>query len=129
MDLFNNLYNGDSAINLLTGLSTLEICLLISIKHHWEIYDGQPFNFKMAYTRYWKFTNTSNGIPIEPRKVAIKAFQHIAQIEFIVPLTKQLQFEHLMFRLNLNPDQITAAIKKCVDLPTNVAQWAVSSVV
>lgn len=31
------------------GLSVLEICLIIAMKHLNEVYDGEPFNFQMVY--------------------------------------------------------------------------------
>lgn len=99
------------------------------MKHHCEIYDDQPFNFKMIYTRYLKFCNSSIGVQVEPQRVAMKAFQHIVQLECIVPITGQIQYEHQMFKLTVTFDQISTAIKKCTDLPTNISQWAISSIV
>lgn len=33
----------------LTGLSVLELCLVIAMKHLNDTYDGEPFNFQMVY--------------------------------------------------------------------------------
>ena len=35
---------------LILGLSILELCLVIAMKHLTEIYDGEPFNFEMIYS-------------------------------------------------------------------------------
>uniref|UniRef100_A0A8C5X1U5 Origin recognition complex subunit 4 n=1 Tax=Malurus cyaneus samueli TaxID=2593467 RepID=A0A8C5X1U5_9PASS len=39
----------DSKANIVHGLSVLEICLIIAMKHLNEVYDGEPFNFQMVY--------------------------------------------------------------------------------
>lgn len=31
------------------GLSVLEICLIIAMKHLNDVYEGEPFNFQMVY--------------------------------------------------------------------------------
>ena len=36
------------------GVSILELCLIIAMKHLTEIYDGEPFNFEMVYSgEFW----------------------------------------------------------------------------
>ena len=39
---------GSAETPILTGLTLIEICTLIAIKHIQVIYEGQPFNFEMA---------------------------------------------------------------------------------
>lgn len=34
---------------MLHGVSVLELCLVIAMKHIVEINDGEPFNFEMVY--------------------------------------------------------------------------------
>ena len=31
------------------GVSVLELCLIIAMKHITDIYEGEPFNFEMVY--------------------------------------------------------------------------------
>lgn len=42
-------HSTDSKANIVHGLSVLEICLIIAMKHLNEVYDGEPFNFQMVY--------------------------------------------------------------------------------
>ena len=37
------------ACSLVTGVSILELCLIIAIKHITDIYEGEPFNFEMVF--------------------------------------------------------------------------------
>ncbi|MBN3324767.1 ORC4 protein, partial [Atractosteus spatula] len=39
----------DSKANILHGLSVLELCLIIAMKHLSDIYDGEPYNFQMVH--------------------------------------------------------------------------------
>ena len=34
---------------LFSGISVLELCLVIAMKHLTETYEGEPFNFEMVY--------------------------------------------------------------------------------
>lgn len=60
------------------GLSVLELCLMISICHHLEIYDQEPFNFEMIYARYCKFASNNSTLLLTKRQVVIKAFERIS---------------------------------------------------
>ena len=33
-----------------TGVSILELCLIIAMKHLTDVYEGEPFNFEMVYS-------------------------------------------------------------------------------
>ncbi|XP_014217384.1 origin recognition complex subunit 4, partial [Copidosoma floridanum] len=72
----SQMFTQDEKLLILEGLSTLEMCLIIAMKHETEIYDGEPFNFEKILTHYSKFANNS---PIEAvqRPVIMKAFEHI----------------------------------------------------
>lgn len=43
----------------LVGVSILELCLIIAMKHLTEIYEGEPFNFEMVYSG--KFLSLIHG--------------------------------------------------------------------
>lgn len=71
-------YESDDKLQLYSDLTVLEICLLISIKHHTEIYDRDPFNFEMILTRYQKFENsTESRMESVDRSIALKSFEHL----------------------------------------------------
>lgn len=67
----------DDKVKLMTGLSCLEICILIAIKHHCEIYDNDPFNFEMILTRYNKFAYKSSAMQNIDRDVVLKGFENL----------------------------------------------------
>ncbi|KAG9477593.1 hypothetical protein GDO78_002795 [Eleutherodactylus coqui] len=49
----------DSKANILHGLSVLEMCLVIAMKHLQDVYSGEPFNFQMVHNG--KICLTSTG--------------------------------------------------------------------
>ena len=173
----------DETVDKLLDLSVLEICLMIAVKHHCEIYEIDEMNFEMVYTRYVKFANSNSGINVVQRSVVMKAFEHLEVSEFttdhfvsnikdsrvnvddihvdnycsrinttldellIVPrfrrdhnstIFKQklelicstatsiskLQKEYEMFKLSAIPKHIEEAVKRYLNLPVEVAQWA-----
>lgn len=80
VDIIKNLsqqYDIDDKIEMLCGLSVLELCLIIAMKHHCEIYDRDPFNYEMILTRYQKFANSSTTMQNIEKGVIMKAFEHI----------------------------------------------------
>lgn len=78
--LVENLIFEDDKVKLITGLSVLEVCLLIAIKHHCEIYDNDPFNFEIILTRYNKFSYKSSTMQSIDREVVLKAFENLKVI-------------------------------------------------
>lgn len=119
-------------INILCGLSVLEMSLIIAIKHHSEIYDRDPFNFEIIFNRFTKFAKISSTMQGIERPVVLKAFEHLKKLELINPIgatTGKVQKEFQMHRLELLMDQIKTAFKKYPNMPTEVAQWAQSSLI
>ncbi|KAM4711060.1 origin recognition complex subunit 4 isoform 2-T2 [Anableps anableps] len=45
----------DAKANMLHGLSILELCLIIAMKHLNDIYEGEPFNLQMVHNEFKKF--------------------------------------------------------------------------
>lgn len=71
-------FENDDKLQLYSDLSIMEICLLIAIKHHAEIYDRDPFNFEIILTRYRKFENSSQSrMENVERAIALKCFEHL----------------------------------------------------
>lgn len=129
--LINSLLTKDDKVELITGLSVLEICLVIAIKHHCDIYDNDPFNFEMIFTRFTKFSIKSSTMQNIDREIALKKFENLRHQELIAPLgaAGRLQKEYQMFKLALLPEQIDKGIHKYQNLPTEVEQWARSSII
>lgn len=126
-----SLIEGDDKVKLMTGLSVLEVCLLIAIKHHCDIYDNDPFNFEIIFSRFSKFAIRSSTMQKIEREIVLKGFENLKHLEFIVPIgaVGKVQKEYQMHRLNLLPEQIAKAIQKYQNLPTELEQWCKSSIV
>ncbi|XP_063699357.1 origin recognition complex subunit 4 [Culicoides brevitarsis] len=123
----------DDKVQILSGLSVLELCLVIAIKHQSEIYDNDPFNFEMILNRFQKFSNSSTTMQGMERSLVFKAFEHIKALELIAPvsgsgLTKQ-QKVFQMYKFMLTSGQVKKAVTIYQNLPVDVSQWATSSIV
>lgn len=126
-------YECDDKVELLCGLSVLELCLIIAIKHHSSIYDRDPFNFEIIFARFSKFAKVSSTMQGVERAVVLKAFEHLRIVELIMPLSSsgmgKLQKEFEMHKMALTYGQIQQAVQRYQALPTEVAQWAQSSLI
>uniref|UniRef100_A0A1B6E7S1 Origin recognition complex subunit 4 n=1 Tax=Clastoptera arizonana TaxID=38151 RepID=A0A1B6E7S1_9HEMI len=127
-------WSKDAKVNLLEGLSVLELCLVIAMSHQSEIYDDDPFNFEMIINRYLKFANQNSAVQIVHKPVIMKAFERIKDLEIIVPINRQtgggrVQKEYQLYNFLLTKEQIREAVQNFVGLPTDVSQWARISVV
>uniref|UniRef100_A0A1B0GG68 Origin recognition complex subunit 4 n=1 Tax=Glossina morsitans morsitans TaxID=37546 RepID=A0A1B0GG68_GLOMM len=108
-------YNNDTKVEILCGLSILEMCLIISMKHHSEIYDRDPFNFEIIYARFNKFAKLSTGMQNIERGVVLKAFEHLRNLELILPImscASKVQKEFEMHKLALTYGQIHQAVQR-----------------
>ncbi|KAJ4439830.1 hypothetical protein ANN_07958 [Periplaneta americana] len=120
----------DAKVAMLEGLSVLELCLVIAMKHHTEIYEGEPLNFEMVYRRYLKFASQNATVHSVERPVVLKAFEHLKSLELVAPLTgmnNHVLKEFQLHRFLLTSDQVGCAVRQYQGLPTEVAQWAASS--
>ncbi|XP_056392102.1 origin recognition complex subunit 4 [Hyla sarda] len=121
----------DSKANILHGLSVLEMCLVIAMKHLQDIYSGEPFNFQMVHNEFQKFVQRkAHSVYNFEKSVVLKAFEHLYQLELIKPmegLSVRTQKEYRLMRLLLDNSQISEALQKYPNCPTDVRQWAMSS--
>uniref|UniRef100_A0A674BP51 Origin recognition complex subunit 4 n=1 Tax=Salmo trutta TaxID=8032 RepID=A0A674BP51_SALTR len=121
----------DSKANILHGLSILELCLIIAMKHLNDIYEGEPFNFQMVHNEFKKFLQRkSHSIHNFDKPVVIKAFEHLQQLELIKSMdssTAKIQKEYQLVKLMLDHSQIMEALQKYPQCPTDVKQWAMSA--
>ncbi|KAF7658974.1 hypothetical protein LDENG_00004770 [Lucifuga dentata] len=121
----------DAIANMLHGLSILELCLIIAMKHLDDIYEGEPFNFQMVHNEFKKFLQRkSYSMYNFEQPVIMKAFEHLQQLEMIRPVdgsAAKLQREYQLMRLMLDHSQIMEALQKYPQCPTDVKQWAMSA--
>ncbi|XP_031446641.1 origin recognition complex subunit 4 isoform X4 [Phasianus colchicus] len=124
-------YRMDSKANIVHGLTVLEICLIIAMKHLNEVYEGEPFNFQMVYNEFQKFIQRKAHCMYNFEKpVVMKAFEHLLQLELVKPIERpsvRSQREYLLMELLLDNNQIMDALQVYPNCPTDVKQWAASS--
>ncbi|KAK0149699.1 Origin recognition complex subunit 4 [Merluccius polli] len=127
----SRLFSADSKTNILHGLSILELCLIIAMKHLNDIYDGEPFNLQMVYNEFKKFLQRkSHSMYNFDQPVVMKAFEHLQQLEVIRPVdvaATRAQREYQLVRLMLDHTQIMEALQKYPQCPTDIKQWADSA--
>ncbi|TWW63820.1 origin recognition complex subunit 4 isoform X1 [Takifugu flavidus] len=121
----------DAKANMLHGLSILELCLVIAMKHLNDVYEGEPFNLQMVHNEFKKFLQRRpNSVYNFETPVIMKAFEHLQQLELIRPVdgpTAKSQKEYQLMRLMLDHSQIMEALQKYPQCPTDVRQWAMSA--
>ncbi|XP_012684742.2 origin recognition complex subunit 4 [Clupea harengus] len=121
----------DSKANILHGVSVLELCLIIAMKHLNDIYEGEPFNFQMVHNEFKKFiSRKSHSIHNFEKPVVIKAFEHLQQLELIRPVeacSVKIQRDYQLMKLMLDHTQVMEAIQRYPQCPTDVRQWAFSA--
>uniref|UniRef100_A0A665TCN4 Origin recognition complex subunit 4 n=1 Tax=Echeneis naucrates TaxID=173247 RepID=A0A665TCN4_ECHNA len=121
----------DATANMLRGLSILELCLIIAMKHLNDVYEGEPFNLQMVHNEFKKFLQRkSNSMYNFERPVIMKAFEHLQELELIRPVdgsSAKTQREYRLMRLMLDHSQIVEALQKYPQCPTEVKQWGMSA--
>ncbi|KAI4831838.1 hypothetical protein KUCAC02_001357 [Chaenocephalus aceratus] len=121
----------DAQANMLHGLSILELCLIIAMKHLNDVYEGEPFNLQMVHNEFKKFLQRkSNSMYNFEQPVIMKAFEHLQQLEMIQPVDSssvKTQREYQLMRLMLDNTQVMEALQKYPQCPTDVKQWAMSA--
>ncbi|XP_065838892.1 origin recognition complex subunit 4-like [Oscarella lobularis] len=118
---------------ILKDISVLELCLLISMSHLTENLNGKPFNFETAYEEFRKFASKSKVIQTFSKPVALKALDHFLSLELVVPHTgtgksMSTQRDRFLLQLGLDPDEVRKAVETYPNCPTEIGQWAKSSI-
>ncbi|GAA5794930.1 origin recognition complex subunit 4 C-terminus-domain-containing protein [Helicostylum pulchrum] len=119
----------DSKTELLTGISLLELILIISMKKLLEK-DVLSFNFQMVYDEYKDFMNETQvkgmgfGMKLYKRPVALKAFENLQMFELVCPtdVAGKCPKEYRMTKLMLEQAQVTEAVLK-YNCPSMVKKW------
>lgn len=121
----------DTKSAMLHGVSVLELCLIIAMKHITDIYEGEPFNFEMVYNEYQKFARRGSSQQVFDKAVVLKAFEHLIALELVKPNDTgsgtKVQKEYRLMSLLIHHSQILTALQKYPNCPTEISQWASSS--
>ncbi|XP_060851323.1 origin recognition complex subunit 4 isoform X2 [Rhopalosiphum padi] len=130
---YTTLFKKDMILVNLLGLSVLEFCLVISICHHSEIYDQEPFNFEMIYDRYSKFASRNSTLLVTKRQVVIKAFERLSVMQLILPVAvienKNVLKEYRLYKCSVNLDKVKTASNIYYRLPPVILQWIDSNII
>ena len=120
--------NASEETSLLGGLSVLEMCVLISIKHVLFLYEDQPFNFEMCYHEYDKFSTRKAKMFRYDRAVVMKAWEALQDLELITPADKvsKVQKEFKLHKLHVTTEMIMSAVEN--GLPLSVKEWATTGI-
>lgn len=123
-----NEQNSPPEYSLLTGLSVLEMCVLIAVKHVLFLYEDQPFNFEMAYYEYDKFATRKAKMFRYDRAVVMKAWEALQDLELVTPLDKgtKVQKEFKLHLLQIPTAMIMSTVEN--GLPLSVKEWASSGI-
>ncbi|XP_045106993.1 origin recognition complex subunit 4-like isoform X2 [Portunus trituberculatus] len=115
----------DARTNTVRGLSALQLCLVIAMKHLAEVYDGEPFNFEMVYREYCKFSLKSSMQSFE-KPVVFKAFDQLMGLELVRPVdqTCRVQREYELVQMMMTPGQVGEVLSQMPSLPTDLQRWA-----
>ncbi|CAH1774753.1 unnamed protein product [Owenia fusiformis] len=122
----------DSKAAMLHGISVLELCLVISMKHLTELYEGEPFNFEMVYNEYRKYAQRRSSMQIFEKPVIMKAFEHLIALELVRPMdgsSSRTQKEYRLLCSLIDSTQVEDSLQTYPGCPTDIRQWAASGVV
>lgn len=108
---------------ILAGLTLIETCILIAVKHIQIIYDNQPFNFEMAFHEFDKFVSTKAKMLKTDRALVMKAWETLIDLEIITPVDRgtKIQKEFKLHNLQVFPETIMQSLD---GVPQNVREWA-----
>merc|ERR1711962_44545 len=125
---YSNIHK-DTKVQMLLGLSTLELCLVVAAQHVNERREGQPFNFEMVFNEYQSFARRRlQGMQHFNKAVTIKAYEHLESLELFKQTERggisSLAKEYKQMFMLINPTQIHEALRLYPDCPTELKNWA-----
>ncbi|XP_068216031.1 origin recognition complex subunit 4 [Palaemon carinicauda] len=121
----------ETKTNVLQGLSILQVCLVVAMKHLTTVYEGEPFNFEMVFREYMKFCHSKSSMQSYERPVIFKAYDQLKSLELVRPVdnSKGVQREYQLVQLMMTPYQVNEALLQLQGIPTDLQQWASSDIV
>jgi len=128
---FKLLHATDCRAAMINGLSVLELCLIIAMKHLTERYDAEPFNFEMVFSEYEKFCRSHSSIQLFDRVVVMKSYEQLCQLELVRCVSEtgsKSTAEYQLITLHVDSSQIMDSLQKLPSCPTDIRQWAASTV-
>lgn len=123
-----NLLNIDTKFSLLSGLSILELTLVVVMLEMSQIYPDEPFNFDLVYNAYLKYLQKKNwGQQKHERQIILKAYEHLISLKFVLPAADnvgssrtKINKEHSLMYLALDKEEIEQCIAQYPNCPTEL---------
>lgn len=128
-----NLLNIDTKYSLLSGLSILELTLVVVMLEMSEIYPDEPFNFDLVYSAYLKYLQKKNwNQQKHERQIILKAYEHLISLKFVLPSSDstssnrsvKINKEHSLMYLALDKEEIQLCIDQYPNCPTEIKYYA-----
>lgn len=136
---FNQLNNIDSKSCVLHGLTILELCLIIAMNNLTINFDSEPFNFEMVFRSYRRFCQSKSSNQPFDRPTVSKAFEHLVQLEIVQPAVQSgenkmgrwgsMLKDFRLMQLMVDTNDINETLIKYQGCPTDVRQWANSTII
>ncbi|XP_071788843.1 origin recognition complex subunit 4-like [Asterias amurensis] len=118
----------DSKAAMLHGISVLQLCLVIAMKHLTDMYDGDAFNFEMLYNEYLKFMQRkAHVVQSFEKPVVLKAFEQLVALEIVKPVDghgSRTQKEYRAMSLLVTSAQLTEVMNTYPGCPSELKHWA-----
>ncbi|XP_033096463.1 origin recognition complex subunit 4-like [Anneissia japonica] len=121
----------DAKPAMLHGVSVLQLCLIIAMRHLVDITEGEPFNFEMVYNEYLKFLQKkSHSIQSYDKAIVLKAFEQLVAIELVHPAdnSTRTQKEYRPMNILLTKSQLVESLNSYQGCPSEIKHWAVHPV-
>ncbi|RNA44947.1 origin recognition complex subunit 4 [Brachionus plicatilis] len=128
-----NLLNIDTKYSLLSGLSILELTLVVVMLEMSETYPDEPFNFDLVYNAYLKYLQKKNwNQQRHERQIILKAYEHLISLKFVLPSSDatssnrstKISKEHSLMYLALDKDEIQLCIDQYPNCPTELKYYS-----
>ncbi|CAF0767753.1 unnamed protein product [Brachionus calyciflorus] len=129
-----NLLNIDTKFSLLSGLSILELTLVVVMLEMSETYPDEPFNFDLVYNGYLKYLQKKNwGQQKHERQIILKAYEHLIALKFVLPSSEsigstnrsaKINKEHSLMYLALDKEEIEKCIAQYPNCPTELKYYS-----
>jgi len=124
-----SLMTSEAKTNIFHGLSVLQLCLVVAMKHLTTVYEGEPFNFEMVLREYRKFSQRKSTMQSFDRPVVFKSFDQLQCLELVRPVdnSRGVQPEYRLMQMMLPTTQVSSALSQLSGVPTDLLQWSSSA--
>ena len=118
--------NLDPHVEMLSNLSLLEKCIMVSASKLHEQNPKAKLNFDVIYREYEQFAKGSSSIDLFPRDQALRAVGHLLQLELLSPSEGGAKRSRDMtcVCILVSREQVKKGILDPSLCPTDIIQWA-----